>query len=271
MNAGIIVFGCIHAMVIILGLLTIDDTNQLLLQSETRAREASENANEVKDEFLSMASHQLRTPLTSIKGYLSMILEGDVGKISADQRHLLTEVYQSSNNMVRLVGDLLNVSRIQAGKFVIEKVPVDLAQIVQEEASIMANNVLAQGFKIDVRIGNGDYKTNIDDLKVRQIINNLIDNALHYSKQDGHINVRLKRQGGKMVFSVTDQGIGVPKEMLPKLFTKFIRAGNARRQRPDGTGIGLFLVKKVAKAHGGDVFVESVEGKGSTFGFWLPR
>ncbi|MDR1033052.1 MAG: hypothetical protein LBL84_03535 [Candidatus Nomurabacteria bacterium] len=226
---------------------------------------------EAKDEFLSMASHQLRTPLTSIKGYLSMVLEGDAGKISAVQRHFLTEAYQSSNNMVRIIEDLLSVSRIQTGKFVLDKTDVDIAKVVQDEAGAMVDSVMARGLKIAVNIAEGDYTTSGDELKLHQITGNLIDNALYYSNSGGLIAVGLSHEGNRIVFKVTDSGIGVPKEEVSSLFTKFQRASNAKKRRPDGTGVGLFLVKRVAKAHGGDVFVESQEGKGSTFGFWIPK
>ena len=226
---------------------------------------------EAKDEFLSMASHQLRTPLTSVKGYLSMMLEGDAGKLSAVQRHFLSEAYQSSNNMVRIINDLLSVSRIQTGKFALDKTSVDVAKLVQEEAGTMVDSVVARDLKIAVNIDEGDYNTNADDLKLRQIVANLIDNALYYSNPRGMVAVNLSREGRKIVFKVIDNGIGVPKDELPSLFTKFQRASNARKRRPDGTGVGLFLVKRVAKEHGGEVFVESQEGKGSTFGFWIPK
>jgi signal transduction histidine kinase len=226
---------------------------------------------DAKDEFLSMASHQLRTPLTSIKGYLSMVLEGDAGRIGAVQRHFLSEAFSSSNNMVRIIDDLLSVSRIQTGKFALDKSDIDMAELVQEESGLMVDNAVAHGLKMALNIGNGDYHTSADSLKLRQIVDNLIDNAVHYSSQGGLINISLSRDGNRIVFKVIDNGIGVPKSELPNLFTKFQRASNARKRRPDGTGIGLFLVKRVAKEHGGDAFVQSEEDKGSTFGFWIPR
>lgn len=226
---------------------------------------------EAKDDFLSMASHQLRTPLTSIKGYLSMVLEGDAGRISAVQRHFLQEAFQSSNDMVRIINDLLSVSRIQTGKFMLDKTNIDMAELVQTEAGSMVDTAAAYGQKVALNIEEGDYATNADALKIRQIVDNLIDNAIHYSDKGGLITVSLSLENDKIYFRVADSGIGVPKAELPNLFTKFQRAGNARKRRPDGTGIGLFLVKRIVKEHGGDVFVQSEEGKGSVFGFWLPK
>jgi signal transduction histidine kinase len=226
---------------------------------------------EAKDEFISMASHQLRTPLTSIKGYLSMVLDGDSGKISVTQRHFLSEAYQSSNNMLRIINDLLSVSRIQTGKFVLDKTNEDLAEIVRHEAGELVDQAVARGLKVAVQVDEGDYTVNIDELKVRQAIDNIIDNALYYSDDGDTITVRLSREPKKIIFKVVDTGIGVPKTEISKLFTKFSRASNARKRRPDGTGVGLFLVKRVATVHGGGVIVQSKEGEGSTFGFWLPK
>ncbi|MDR0591161.1 MAG: hypothetical protein LBG75_01205 [Candidatus Nomurabacteria bacterium] len=226
---------------------------------------------EAKDEFMSMASHQLRTPLTSIKGYLSMVLDGDGGKVNATQRHFLTEAYQSSNNMLRIINDLLSVSRIQTGKFILDKTNQDLSEIVRHEAGELVDLAVGRGLKIAVQIDDGNYMMNIDELKVRQAIDNLIDNALFYSNDGGTVSVRLSQEPKKIIFKVVDTGIGVPEAEVAKLFTKFSRATNARKRRPDGTGVGLFLVKRVAATHGGGVIIESKENQGSTFGFWLPR
>jgi signal transduction histidine kinase len=226
---------------------------------------------DAKNEFVSMASHQLRTPLTSVKGYVSMLLDGDGGRLSTVQRHFLNEAYQSSDNMVRIIDDLLNVSRIQTGKFTLDKTNVDLAELARLETSKMVDGAVSRGLKLALNVEEGDYQTMVDALKVRQMMNNLIDNALYYSNSGGVVTVKLVETGKKIRFSVTDTGIGVPKAELPNLFTKFSRASNAKKRRPDGTGVGLFLVKKVAKAHGGGVFVESKEDQGSTFGFWLPK
>jgi signal transduction histidine kinase len=224
-----------------------------------------------KDEFLSMASHQLRTPLTSVKGYLSMVLEGDAGKISLDQQKLLEQAFESSQRMVYLIGDFLNVSRIQTGKFVIELSDMDLNKVVQEEVQQLIDTARARN---NIRIQFDPPATPIilraDDNKLRQVMMNFMDNAIYYGKRDGHIDVQLYKNKDSVIFKVVDDGIGVPKEAQKKLFTKFFRAGNARTQRPDGTGIGIYMAQKVVVALGGTVIFESVEGKGSTFGFKLP-
>ena len=225
---------------------------------------------EAKDEFISMASHQLRTPLTSIKGYISMLVDGDVGEVSKEQKHLLEEAFMSSERMVRLIGDFLNVSRLQTGKFVIDKHPVDLGKIVGDEVDSLATNAQARGLKFTYKRPKNIPQLNLDESKIQQVIMNFCDNAIYYSKNNSKIKVELAVVGIDVQFTVKDNGIGVPVSERDQLFTKFFRATNARKQRPDGTGVGLFLAKKVIDAHGGKIIFESEEGEGSTFGFRLP-
>lgn len=225
---------------------------------------------EAKDEFISMASHQLRTPLTSIKGYLSMLIDGDVGAVTKEQKHLLNEAFVSSERMVRLIGDFLNVSRLQTGKFVIDKHPVDLALLVQREIDGLEQNAAARGVKFVYKRPKNIPTIELDENKIQQVVMNFSDNAIYYSKEKSKISVELKKTDEYVEFTVTDTGIGVPAEEQSQLFNKFFRATNARRARPDGTGVGLFLAKKVIDDHGGKILFESEEGKGSTFGFRLP-
>lgn len=223
-----------------------------------------------KDEFLSLASHQLRTPLTSVKGYLSMVLEGDVGKLTPSQRKMLGEAFSSSERMVHLINDFLNVSRLQTGKFNIEKTEVDLSVIVEEEVKSLKLAASSRKLSFVYKKPKNFPRLNIDENKIRQVIMNYADNAIYYSPEGSKINVSLKNAGNKIVFKVQDQGIGVPKSEQAQLFTKFFRATNARKKRPDGTGVGLFLTKKIIEEHDGSLLFESTEGKGSVFGFEIP-
>lgn len=244
------------------------------IDSSTKELRASnqqlKKLDEAKDEFISMASHQLRTPLTSIKGYVSMLMEGDVGKVTDEQKHLLQEAFVSSERMVRLIGDFLNVSRLQTGKFVIEKRPIDLAQLVADEIDALGSNAASRDLSFSYKKPKGIPLLMLDENKIQQVIMNFADNALYYSKEASTIQVTLKKVDGMVEFSVKDSGIGVPKDQQDQLFNKFFRATNARQQRPDGTGVGLFLAKKVIDAHGGEIVFTSKENKGSTFGFRLP-
>ncbi|RYF28622.1 MAG: HAMP domain-containing histidine kinase [Chloroflexi bacterium] len=235
-----------------------------------RSNEQLRHIDEVKDEFISMASHQLRTPLTSIKGYISMVLEGDMGKITPQQRTVLEESFNSSERMVRLISDFLNVSRLQTGKFVIEKNPADLANIVQQEVDSLQVIAKTHDMKLSYEKPTNLTNISLDEAKIRQVIMNFIDNAIYYSKAKTKIVVKLEQRNDALMFTVNDTGIGVPLAEQSKLFAKFFRASNARKQRPDGTGVGLFLAKKVVTAHGGSMVFSSVEGEGSIFGFSVP-
>lgn len=239
--------------------------------SELRASNAQlQRLDKAKDEFVGMASHQLRTPLTSVKGYISMVIEGDVGKITDAQKHLLNEAFTSSERMVHLINDFLNVSRLQTGKFIIDKRPTRLAKVVEQELDSLATTAASRNLTFLYKPPADFPLLDLDEGKMRQVIMNFADNALYYSPEHTHIHVKLICENGEVVFTVKDAGIGVPLAEQSQLFSKFYRASNARKQRPDGTGVGLYLAKKVVDAHGGKVIFESAVGQGSTFGFRLP-
>lgn len=244
----------------------IDEATKELRHSNAQLRKLDE----AKDEFISMASHQLRTPLTSIKGYIDMMLDGDAGEVTPMQRQFLTEAFVSSERMVHLINDFLNVSRLQTGKFMLEKRPTDLSEVVKQEIESLTISASGRDLSFKLKLGKTIPKLLIDEAKIRQVIMNFADNALYYSKPGSAISIELKKEGDSVLFTVKDTGIGVPIEEQGHLFTKFYRAANARKQRPDGTGVGLYLAKRVVLAHGGSIVFDSVEGKGSTFGFRLP-
>lgn len=244
----------------------IDSATEELRSSNDQLR----GLDTAKDEFVSMASHQLRTPLTSVKGYISMVLEGDAGKITKLQRQFLREALTSSERMVHLINDFLNVSRVQTGKFMIEKRDVDLAKVVRQEVHALESTAESRDLRLELDVPASPVMVSVDEGKLRQVIMNFIDNALFYSRPDTDIQVSLRMTAHGVRFEVKDHGIGVPVRQQAKLFTKFFRADNARTQRPDGTGVGLYLAKMVIDGHGGKILFLSKEGVGSTFGFILP-
>ncbi|MGK2896635.1 MAG: ATP-binding protein [Candidatus Saccharimonadales bacterium] len=267
----------IIAMQNALSVQAVKDINENLEQRIKMATEELKASNAhlrrldvTKDEFLSMASHQLRTPLTSIKGYLSMVLEGDMGKISINQRKVLAEAFDSSERMVRLIHDFLNVSRLQTGKFAIEQVLYDIVKLVNEEVRTLQSTADNRNITLETDINIDTLELALDETKMRQVVMNFIDNALYYSKEGTIVSIELKKNDGVLTFRVNDTGIGVPESERDQLFTKFYRASNARVHRPDGTGVGLYLAKKVVMAHGGSVLYEPLTGGGSAFGFRLP-
>ncbi len=236
-----------------------------------KANEKLKAMDETKDEFISMASHQLRTPLTSVKGYVSMVLEGDAGKLNPMQKKLLEQTFFSAQRMVYLIADLLNVSRLRTGKFLIEPKPTDLAELVSAEVTQLLPTAKARNLELTFKRPKNFPQVMLDETKTRQVIMNFIDNAIYYTHPGGHIAVELKETDEAIEFTVTDDGLGVPKAEQHRLFTKFYRANNAKKARPDGTGLGLFMAKKVVVAQGGAIIFKSQEGKGSTFGFTFAK
>jgi len=241
----------------------VEQATKELQRTNIRLRQLDET----KDEFITMASHQLRTPLTSVKGYLSMVLEGDAGKLNANQEKLLEQSYLSSQRMVYLISDLLNLSRLNTGKFVIEPSLVDLSEVAQIEVDQLAETAKARELNLVYNRPASFPKLMLDETKIHQVVMNFIDNAIYYTPSGGTVTVALRETPSTVEYTVTDTGIGVPKAVQHKLFTKFYRAGNAQQARPDGTGLGLFMAKKVVAAQGGAIIFESEEGRGSTFGF----
>jgi signal transduction histidine kinase len=251
-----------------------EDLEQKITDATRELRKTNEKLkalDEAKDEFISMASHQLRTPLTSVKGYVSMVLDGDAGKVAGQQRELLEQAFASSQRMVYLIADLLNVSRLKTGKFVIESVPTKLGEVVETEMAQLKETAKAHNLELTYEKPEDFPVLNLDETKTRQVIMNFIDNAIYYTPAGGHIRVELTASDKTIDYKVIDDGLGVPRAEQHHLFTKFYRAGNAKKARPDGTGLGLFMAKKVVIAQGGSIIFESQEGKGSTFGFSFPR
>lgn len=226
---------------------------------------------QTKDEFISLTSHQLRTPLTTVKGYISMLLDGDAGELTPMQRQLLEEAFNSSQRMAHLISDFLNISRLQTGRFEVELAETNLSDVLDEEIELVKINATSRGIKIEYVKPTNFPSLKVDENKMRQVMMNFIDNAIYYSPTGSSIRILLTHSADVVEFRVIDQGIGVPAAEQRNLFAKFSRASNAKKQRPDGTGIGLFMAKKVIIAHGGAIIFESKENKGSTFGFRLNR
>ena len=246
------------------------EENQLVLQELKKANSRLKELDHTKDEFISMASHQLRTPLTTIKGYLSMVLEGDVGPVTKNEKQMIQQAFDSAERMVFLIADLLNVSRLQSGKFVIENQPTDLDKMVEAEVNQLQETAKNHHLTLTYQKPEKLPLFNLDETKIRQVVMNFLDNAIYYTPAGGSIVCKVELTQNSVNYTVTDTGLGVPAADQHHLFSKFYRAGNARKMRPDGTGLGLFMAKKVIVAQGGAIIFSSTEGKGSTFGFSFP-
>ncbi len=234
------------------------------------ANDKLKSLDKLKSEFLSLAAHQLRSPLTAIKGYSSMLDEGSYGPLKPEQDEAVRRIYTSSQALINIVEDLLNVSKIEQGGMVYSFAPVELGNIVSMVCHEM--EIPAKNKKIDFKLvmSNTDkFMVVADATKIRQVILNLVDNAIKYTPQ-GFVGVSLKKDGDKVVFAVRDSGVGVTPETKEKLFQKFSR-GEGGKLNTGGSGLGLYLAKEIAKAHKGDVVIDSEGlGHGSTFSLVLP-
>ena len=224
-----------------------------------------------KSEFLSIAAHQLRTPLTGIKGYVSMFLEGDFGAITQEQREQLERVFRSSDRLTRLIDVFLDVSRIETGRLELTKSPVKLEEIIDEVVGDLQNQAKAKKLELTVQKPDEPLpEILIDRDKIHDVMMNLVDNAIKYTPK-GWINVRLSRSKSFITFEVRDSGIGIDPIEMDRLFQKFTRAEAVTRIHTGGSGLGLFIAKKIIEAHAGRIWTESEgEGKGALFTFTLP-
>jgi signal transduction histidine kinase len=224
----------------------------------------------VKDDFISMASHQLITPLSAIDGYLALATQGVYGKLDEKLSSSLVSASERAEVMKGLLNDLLDLGRMTAGKFMLQTAPTDINKVVFSEVKALQpvakdKDAILTFHEPKLRIPD----VTIDAQKTGQAVMNLVHNALQYTP-GGKVDVYLTKDNKDVVVKVVDNGIGVPEEQKAKLFTKFYRADNARKERPSGTGIGLYLVKRVVEDQGGSIIFNSVAKKGSTFGFKLP-
>jgi signal transduction histidine kinase len=225
----------------------------------------------LKTEFVSLSAHQLRTPLSAIKWTLKMILDGDMGEINEEQKDLLRKTYNSNERMISLINDLLNVTRIEEGRYIYKKKLVDLSSLVKEIVKNYKEESKRRGLSFKFKAPKGKIpEIKMDPDKIKLVITNLIDNAIRYTSEKGKVIVSLEKKKNNLEFSVEDSGIGIPEDQQERLFSKFFRASNAVRTETEGSGLGLFICKNIIDAHNGEVWFESEQGKGSKFYFSLP-
>lgn len=223
---------------------------------------------QMKTEFVSLVSHQLRTPLSSMRWNLEMLENGDLGKLTQKQKKLVSEVGQSNMRMINLISALLNISHIESGNLSIEPNQVSLNDYLTKLSSECS--VLKKGQKLKLMLGSDDVKARVDSALLRQILLNFVSNASRYGSEEGEITIALEKEGESFVVSVRDHGFGIPQMEQRKVFGKFFRASNIRRIDTEGTGMGLYVASLIAKILGGSVGFESKLGQGSTFWVKLP-
>jgi signal transduction histidine kinase len=246
----------------------LESLTSKLEQSNSNLGEANEKLkglDKLKTEFVSLASHQLRSPLTAIKGYTSMLLEGDYGDINPEAKDKIDRIMESSNNLTLVVEDLLNVAKIEQGGMKYIMVKFDFGELIEDTVKDLSITAEKKGLKLIFNLPEDKkYFVNGDKEKIRQIIINLIDNSIKYTT-NGSIEVSMNSKDNKIIMVIKDTGVGIEKGKEETLFDKFTR-GEGSKLNTSGSGLGLYLVREIAKAHGGRVWAESEGlGKGSTF------
>lgn len=226
--------------------------------------------NRTKDEFISLASHQLRTPATGVKQYIGMVLQGMVGDLTPAQENLLQKAYESNERQLTIVDDLLKVAQIDAGKVKLQKHPVDIIAVLKDVAKEQADTYASREQSLVLDIHDEKFILNVDNTKMRMVFENLIDNASKYSEPGKTVTVGLSHEDDSVHISVTDEGVGIAEKDIDKLFEKFSRIHNELSTQVGGTGLGLYWAKNVIDLHGGRLRVDSEEGKGTTFSIYLP-
>ncbi|MFC1625269.1 sensor histidine kinase [Patescibacteria group bacterium] len=225
----------------------------------------------LKTEFISIAAHQLRTPLSSVKWILKMALDGDMGALSIEQSKFFKQGYTANERMIHLVNDLLDVSRMEEGRFGFEFSEADFHEFVIGIVNSFGGLATIKNIKLSYHLPNNPIILVFDEARLGMALSNLVDNAIHYTNSNGQISVSVVEKKNFIEVSVKDTGIGIPEKQKHRAFSKFFRADNVVKMQTEGTGLGLYLTKNIIEKHGGKIWFESEEGKGTTFYFTLPR
>jgi signal transduction histidine kinase len=225
----------------------------------------------MKDDFVASVSHELRTPLTSIRGYLELLREGEAGELTDEQHQFVAIVERNADRLLRLVGDLLFVAQVEAGKIALEPGPTDIEELVRQAVDAALPAAIEKGIEFDLALEvDGVSELHADRARLAQVLDNLISNALKFTPPGGHVAVRTSRNADVVVIEVSDDGMGMSEEDQNMLFQRFFRTVSATEQAIQGTGLGLAIVKAIVEAHDGTISVESVAGEGTVFRVELP-
>jgi PAS domain S-box-containing protein len=224
----------------------------------------------MKSEFISLASHQLRTPLSAIKTYTHMLIDGYMGDVTEPQKHSLETIVNATDRMNELISTLLNITRIESGSIAVSPKLVNLITLTEEVMKELEHAAADKALNLELKY-TSQITIRTDSLILKEALSNLISNAIKYTPENGSVNVKLALHGKQVIISVEDTGFGIPKHSQQQIFTKFFRAPNVVKRETSGTGLGLYLVRGLLQQLDGQVWFDSQENRGSTFYISLPR
>ncbi|HYD51604.1 MAG TPA: HAMP domain-containing sensor histidine kinase, partial [Gemmatimonadaceae bacterium] len=247
-----------------------DEFGRLASSFESMTRQLTE-LDKLKAEFVSIASHELKTPLNVIIGYLELLSEGVYGPVTEKQQEVIRVVQSQSMTVSRLAKQLLDVSRFEAGGGKLEPRTISLARLLDELEKAFHVLAVQKGVRFLVTHGE-DLPSDVvwDADRVNEVLGNLLSNAFKFTERGGEVELRVEREQANIHFEVRDTGAGIPAEQLPRVFDKFYQADNQRHSSRGGTGLGLAIAKGIVEAHGGAIRVESTRGVGTTFQITMP-
>lgn len=226
--------------------------------------------NKMKSEFVSVASHQLRTPLSAIKWETELMLSKFKKGLNKKQLSNIENIDSLTSRMIKLVNDLLDVARIEQKRLILKKSPVDLCKIVDEAKEDILPLANARNIEIFLNCSKNIPKIISDAGRLKMVTDNLLNNAIKYTTNRGKIEMKLIKKNNSLVFSIKDNGVGIPEEQQSRVFDKFFRSDNIVKYQTEGTGLGLYISKNTIEQLGGEIWFQSVEGLGSIFSFSLP-
>jgi len=247
------------------------DSLERKIRDQERQLDAAQKANALKADFVSHVSHELRTPLTSIKAYVEALVNNDQDPRFVQRGEFLDIVNKETNRLIRIVNDILDVTKIEFGQRAIARAPLDLRVIVDEVLSMLGPTLREHAIRVDVHVPSDLPRVDGDADLIKQVFINLVTNAVKYSSRGTAVTVRAREEAVSILVSVADQGVGIPKDEIGSVFDKYFRSRSHKDSKLEGLGLGLAIVKNIVEQHGGGVRAESAEGSGSTFHFTLPR